>query len=333
VREDPIREGLLYAGTEFGIYISKDGGNNWIEFQKNLPVTPITDIKIKRDDIVLSTMGRSFWIMDDIQFLRYDIDLYKPEIVKPSKAIRYRYSIPDIEINDYLKPGAFIDYYLDSGNYGDIQISFFDKNGIVVNSFSNENENSKQKKGYDMALNEFTSNNITKVTSKRGYNRFRWDLRHKGIIENDNKKNLLGPLVKPGKYKVQILVDNKYKIEDEILILKDPNSENTENDFAKTEGLQLKLLDKIREANSIASELQRSILSKKLRKNKSVMLKEKLNMLITKEGAYMQPMLIDQLKYLYNMITRADQILGNDAYYRFETLSLELEKIKKFLKI
>ena len=56
-------------------------------------------------------------------------------------------------------------------------------------------------------------------------------------------------------------------------------------------------------------------------------------MLITKEGAYMQPMLIDQLKYLYSMITRADQVLGNDAYYRFDTLSLELEKIKKSLKI
>ena len=100
MREDPIKEGLLYAGTEFGIYISKDAGNNWIKFQKNLPVTPITDIKIQRDDIVLSTMGRSFWIMDDIQFLRYDIDSYKPEIVKPANAIRYRYNIPDIEIND-----------------------------------------------------------------------------------------------------------------------------------------------------------------------------------------------------------------------------------------
>ena len=333
VREDPIREGLLYAGTEFGIYISKDAGNNWIEFQKNLPVTPITDIKIQRDDIVLSTMGRSFWIMDNIQFLRYDFDSFKPEIVKPANAIRYRYSIPDIEINDYLKPGAFIDYYLDNGNYNDVLISFFDKNGIVVNSFSNENENSKQKKAYDMALNEFTANNTTKVTNMRGYNRFRWNLRHKGITENDNEKNLLGPLVKPGIYKVQILVDNKYKMEDEILILKDPNSENTENDFTNTEGLQLKLLDKIKEANSIASELKSSISSKKLRKNKTFLLKEKLNMLITKEGAYMQPMLIDQLKYLYNMITRADQVLGNDAYYRFDALSLELEKIKKSLKI
>ena len=333
VREDPIKEGLLYAGTEFGIYISKDAGNNWIEFQKNLPVTPITDIKIQRDDIVLSTMGRSFWIMDDIQFLRYDIDSYKPEIVKPANAIRYRYSIPDIEINDYLKPGAFIDYYLDNSNYSNILISFFDQNGMVVNTFSNKSDSLKQKKGYDMALNEFTSNNTAKVTIKRGYNRFRWDLRHKGIIENEKENNILGPLVKPGKYKVQILLDNENKIEEEIVILKDPNSENTENDFAKTERLQLKLLNKIREANSIANELESSISSKKLRKNKSSILKEKLNMLITKEGPYMQPMLIDQFKYLYNMVTRADQILGNDAYYRFNTLSLELEKIKKSLKI
>ena len=89
VREDPIRKGLLYAGTEFGIYISKDAGDSWVKFQKNLPISPITDIKIHRDDIVLSTMGRSFWIMDDINFLRYDIDSNKPEIIKPSETVRY----------------------------------------------------------------------------------------------------------------------------------------------------------------------------------------------------------------------------------------------------
>ena len=329
VREDPIKEGLLYAGTEFGIYISKDAGNSWLEFQKNLPITPITDIKIHRDDIVLSTMGRSFWIMDDINFLRSDNGSNKPKIIKPSEAIRFRYNIPNIEINDYLKPGVFIDYFLDNDNYENILISFFDKNGMIVNTFTNQNKDSIQKQDYNMELSEFKSNNAAKVTSKKGYNRFRWNLRHEGIKEKDKEKNINGHLVKPGKYKVQILVDNKYKIEDEILILKDPNTVITESDFEKAEELQLKIINKIREAKSIADEIQTSISNKKFRTSKYALLKQKLDMLVTKEGTYMQPMLIDQMKYLYSMISKADQILGNDAYKRFNDLSLELENIKK----
>ena len=94
VREDPIKKNLLFAGTEFGIYVSKDEGKNWSRFQKNMPITPITDLKIHRDDLVLSTMGRSFWILDDINFLRMDSNSSKPFLVKPSKAVRYRYNIP-----------------------------------------------------------------------------------------------------------------------------------------------------------------------------------------------------------------------------------------------
>ena len=76
-------------------------------------------------------------------------------------------------------------------------------------------------------------------------------------------------------------------------------------------------------------EIQTSISSKKFRKSKYAPLKQKLDMLVTKQGTYMQPMLIDQMKYLYGMISKADQILGNDAYKRFDDLSLELENIKK----
>ena len=88
VREDPLKKGLLFAGTEFGIYVSLNDGNTWSTFQKNLPITPITDLKIHRDDLVISTMGRSFWILDDINFLRAEINESKKFLIKPSKAIR-----------------------------------------------------------------------------------------------------------------------------------------------------------------------------------------------------------------------------------------------------
>ena len=333
VREDPIRKGLLYAGTEFGFYISKDEGESWVKFQKNLPITPITDIKIHRDDIVLSTMGRSFWIMDDINFLRFDIDPYQPKIIKPSETIRYRYTIPNIEFNDYLKPGVFVDYYLDNVTYSNISISFFDQNEMPINTFTSKSDESVKKNDFNMELSEFKSNNVVKVTSKKGFNRFRWNLRHKGVIDDNEKKNISGPLVKPGKYKVQILIDGDYILEDEIIILKDPNTVITESDFEKAEELQLKLINKIREAKSIADEIQTSISNKKFKKRKFASLKQKLDMLVSKKGTYMQPMLIDQMKYLYSMISKADQILGNDAYKRFNDLSLELENIKKTLKL
>ena len=184
-----------------------------------------------------------------------------------------------------------------------------------------------------MGLNEFTSNQTSKVTSKKGYNRFRWDLRHEGILDQDEGKNIRGPLVSPGKYNVQVLVDENYIIEDEVVILKDPNTEITENNLKKLEELQLQLINKIREAKQIKEVIQTSISTKKTKKNKSDLLKEKLDLLVTKKGIYMQPMLIDQLKYLYSMITKADQKLGNDAYNRFNDLSVELENIKKTLKL
>ena len=82
VREDPLKKGLLFAGTEFGIFVSQNSGDNWFKFQKNLPITPVTDLKIHRDDLVLSTMGRSFWVMDDINFLRSDLNGSKTQSCK-----------------------------------------------------------------------------------------------------------------------------------------------------------------------------------------------------------------------------------------------------------
>jgi hypothetical protein len=94
VREDPQREGLLYVGTEFGLFISFDDGAHWQPFQQNLPVTPITDIKVYRGDLVVSTMGRSFWILDALSSVDEISDAWinkEPRLFKPETTIRYRY--------------------------------------------------------------------------------------------------------------------------------------------------------------------------------------------------------------------------------------------------
>lgn len=326
VREDPIKKNLLFAGTEFGIFVSKDEGKNWSRFQKNMPITPITDLKIHRDDLVLSTMGRSFWILDDISFLRMDSNSSKPFLVKPSKAVRYRYNIPREKVNDYLEPGVFIDYNLDKNNYRNISISFFSDNGQLINSFKNGTPDKKEISEYNMQLNKFISIKTPKVTNKKGYNRFRWNLRHQGIKNGD--ETIKGPHIKPGKYKVEISVDEHDTISKEFIVIKDPNTDISQKTFIDLEEFQLKLLDKIKQSYQLANKIKSDKSNKKITKNKLKILNLKLEMLETKEGNYMQPMLIDQLKYLYNMVTKADQILGKDAYDRYNELSTRLKKIK-----
>ena len=327
VREDPLKKGLLFAGTEFGIFVSQNDGRNWVKFQKNLPITPVTDLKIHRDDLVLSTMGRSFWIMDDINFLRSDLDGSKPKVINPSEAIRYQYNIPEIAINDYLQAGVFIDYYLNSDKYQNVLISILNEKGETIDSFNSISSEAKESNDYDMQLSDFSSDATYKVTTKKGFNRFRWNLRHKGIHDEDEEKNIVGPFVKPGNYIAEIILDNANKISTEFSVEKDPNTEISHDVFVEVEQFQLKLINKIREATRISNEIKSLKLSKNLKKNKLQDLEAILEKLETKEGDYMQPMLIDQFKYLYNMVTEADQVLGKDAYNRFKELSLKFEKI------
>lgn len=327
VREDPLKKDLLFAGAEFGIYVSQDQGENWSKFQKNLPITPITDMKIHRNDLVISTMGRSFWILDDINFLRTELNFSKPSLVEPSKAIRYQYKVPRLKVNDYLESGVFIDYNLDKNDYKNISISFFNEKGELINSFKNTKAEKKEESEYNMQLNKFFTTKTSKVTIKKGYNRFRWNLRHQGIKNGD--KNINGPYIKPGNYKVQVSVDNQNIMSKELIVIKDPNTNTSQNTFIELEEFQLKLLDKINQAIQLANELKSVKSKKKIKKNNLKTLNKTLNLLETKEGIYMQPMLIDQLRYLYNMVTKADQVLGKDAHDRYKELNLQLERIKE----
>ncbi|MFC2170325.1 WD40/YVTN/BNR-like repeat-containing protein, partial [Acidobacteriota bacterium] len=119
VREDPDREGLLYAGTEFGMFVSFDDGANWQSLQLNLPVTPVTDIKVYRKDLVLSTMGRSFWILDNLtplHILRKETAETKNRLYPPKDTyrmhIRSRSRSDSNTVPEYLSPGAMVDYFI-----------------------------------------------------------------------------------------------------------------------------------------------------------------------------------------------------------------------------
>ncbi|HET8786661.1 MAG TPA: hypothetical protein VFM38_13565, partial [Candidatus Limnocylindrales bacterium] len=153
VREDPDREGLLYAGTEFGMFISFDDGATWRAFQQNLPATPITDIKVHHKDLVLSTQGRAFWILDDLTPLHQaatTVDaptsrpayLFAPRIAYRS---RYRGSFGGVESNrgdpsdpQYPPSGAMVDYWLGAVPSGPVTLEVLDAAGTVLRRFSSE---------------------------------------------------------------------------------------------------------------------------------------------------------------------------------------------------
>ena len=324
LREDPVREGLLFAGTEFGMFISFDDGDNWKPFQQNLPVTPITDMKIHRDDIVLSTMGRSFWIMDNIHYLR-NFEFSTDQVLYPvANTIRYRNRPLKSNHVSYPQPSVHIDYNIDNDKVKDVIINFTNSDGEIINSFRSMDEN-KNIEEYEMSTNEFTFISSNNIPKEKGVNRFSWDMRHRGSwSKNPNFSFRNGPLVKPGVYNVTLTIDGKSHSE-AFEILSDPRlSEITSSIYNDQEKILLEIRDFLSDVRIFENEI--SMMLEKKPKNKNLLsISRRLS---TSEGTYMQPKLIDQIRYLQSMLSRADQKPGLDALNRLNELKSEFKLLK-----
>ena len=324
LREDPVREGLLFAGTEFGMFISFDDGDNWKPFQQNLPVTPITDMKIHRDDIVLSTMGRSFWIMDNIHYLR-NFEFSTDQVLYPvANTIRYRNRPLKSNHVSYPQPSVHIDYNIDNDKVKDVIINFTNSDGEIINSFRSMDEN-KNIEEYEMSTNEFTFISSNNIPKEKGVNRFSWDMRHRGSwSKNPNFSFRNGPLVKPGVYNVTLTIDGKSHSET-FEILSDPRlSEITSSIYNDQETILLEIRDFLSDVRIFENEI--SMMLEKKPKNKNLLsISRRLS---TSEGTYMQPKLIDQIRYLQSMLSRADQKPGLDALNRLNELKSEFKLLK-----
>ena len=136
VREDPERAGLLYAGTEFGIFVSFDNGGRWQQLQQNLPETPVTDIRVHRGDLVIATMGRSFWIMDDIAPLRQMVAAAnRLTLLRPSQRVRYRRAGGGRGSAPQYPPVALaLDYLVSDGFSGALTLAISDSRGRLVHA-------------------------------------------------------------------------------------------------------------------------------------------------------------------------------------------------------
>ena len=230
VREDKKKKGLLYAGTETGLYISFNDGNNWQKFQLNLPVVPINDIIIQDNDLVIATAGRSFWILDDLGAIQNSFDTTEVlKIVKPKPSYRIfggsqDRPVPGLGSNP--KSGVTIDYYLPKKlDTTELKLEVL-KNGKVIRSYSNQ-----KVKGFTSWPGGPPKPQL--LPSKKGYNRFTWDFRKEAIPAV--KKvfvfgNYAGAAVPPGDYILRLSSDGQ-SVETTATIKANPKINATQADY------------------------------------------------------------------------------------------------------
>ncbi len=320
VREDPVREGLLYAGTQYGAFISFDDGAHWQSFQHNLPGTPVTDIKVVGSDLAISTMGRSFWVMDDVTPLRklsQQVAASPRHLFQPRDAYRVRYRggfgfgpQPPAD-PEYLRPGAILDYFFAQDQTGEVKLEVLDAQGNVIRAFS-----AAGARGLDQ---------------RAGMHRFIWDLAHAGAWDpNPQRGGGGGPLAVPGNYQVRLSAGDWTETK-ALRVLMDPRIAKDGVTLADLED-QLALSLKVRDALGDARRaLQRVRDAKKGQPETSAgwrrldAIESQLATASANGIRYPQPMLVDQIGYLYRMITQSDQKVGRDGFERYEEMRKQLD--------
>ncbi len=334
VREDPDREGLLYAGTEFGMFISFDDGAHWQSFQLNLPVTPVTDIKVHQKDLVLSTMGRSFWILDNVTPLHQlgkDVAKLQYQLYPPRDAYRKHFRSRSfrglVRVPEYLQPGVMIDYYFSEKPDDVVMLEIRDGNGNLVRSFASKRKDIKLKRVGGPIL-----------PSSPGMHRFFWDMRHaEAWTQRAGRGGRGGPLVAPGIYQAKLIIGD-WSHTERFRVLIDPRVLEdgvAQTDLVAQESLSLQVRDMLGMANRAVERIRKARESAEVSRKYKERLSAIYSKLVTATGPYPQPKLVDQISYLFSMLNRADQKPGRDAYVRLDELNQELSgyllEIKKIL--
>ena len=345
IREDPDRTGLLYAGTEFGMFFSFDDGARWQSFKLNMPTTPITDMKVHQKDLVLSTMGRGFWILDNLGPLHElsdrvaaaDAHLFEP---RPS----YRafsggfggFGGSDPAAPKFPAPGAGVDYYVADGG-GLVTLEILDASGTVVRSFSSEDTGEQLVPPAEPSMRAPTMERIgtPRLDNSAGMHRFAWDFRYPGPWDsNQGRAGRSGPVAVPGSYQARLSVGN-YTATESFEVLMDPRVAADGVTVAHLRS-QFELAMEVRDALSQARMAAAKIAEAKPGLSDREEMQEALEALQGIEGAlindqtegvrYPERMLLSQMNYLYSMLNRADQVPGRDAQVRYEELEAELQE-------
>ncbi|MDT0538213.1 VPS10 domain-containing protein [Croceitalea sp. P059] len=257
IRTDKVREGLLYAGTEWGMYMSFDDGANWQSLQLNLPITAIRDLEVRDNDLIAATHGRSFWIIDDLTPLHQlsaDLENKDAHLYKPDNAYRMQQSgwgRANMKLEGANHPnGAIFNYYVANHNASDIiQLDILESDGKLIQSFSTNAKKSKNDPSAPKKLNV-----------KTGGNRFVWNMRYPGFTTFDGmvlySSPNRGPKAVPGTYKVRLTYNGSSQ-EEEFTIIKDPRLPNSDVDFKNQFDFLISVRNEVSKANQAITDIQK----------------------------------------------------------------------------
>ncbi len=264
VREDPVQPGLLYAGGEFGVYVSFDGGEQWGSLQLNLPVVPIRDMEVKNDDLVLGTHGRSFWILDDVtplrqlndQVARADAHLFEPRETNRT-AVGSRRIRTSVGIGQNPPGGAIASYYFQEKPGGEVKLAFLEADGTLIREFSSVPEPSAR--GENAGQPDGGQQRARVVSADAGMSRFVWDLRYPEADRFDGmilwSGDLSGPRAVPGTYQVRLTVGDR-TLTQSFQLVKDPRVGATEEDLQEQFDLLIAIRDRVSEANNAVAQIR-----------------------------------------------------------------------------
>jgi photosystem II stability/assembly factor-like uncharacterized protein len=314
VREDPERKGLLFAGTELGLFVSFDDGDRWQPLQNNLPVSSIRDLVIHGDDLVVATHGRSFWILDDIAPLRewaQTIAAQDVHLFRSARAIRIRRSenrdtpLPlETPAGQNPPAGAIFDYFLKSPAATEVTLEIHDHQGNLVRRYSSEDKAPEASEAPE--IQKYWLPRFAPLPKSSGIHRFVWDLRYAppaamrheydmtAIIGSGTVTVPQGPLVLPGEYELALKVaGHTYK--STVTVDMDPRVKIPREDLAK----QFELEQKIDAALTNATDTAQAIAK----------LREQLKTLRTSLSA--KPDAKALLQTVNDLDQRAEKIQGN----------------------
>jgi hypothetical protein len=325
VREDPDREGLLYAGTEFGMFISFDNGDHWQSFQLNLPNVPVSDIKVHHKDLVVSTQGRAFWIIDDITSLHQltpQTQATEARLFKPRDGYRTRVAP--------LNLGPIIEYYLPTAPTEAVVIEILDSKGQVVNSYNSDTPPPRSGRGGDQSQPEDPdaapagrrSSTPPRVTKNAGLNRFVWDVRHQA-----------GPTMPPGEYQVRLKTGG-VTLTESFTVLIDPRVAEdgvTLTDLQEQFEHNMRMRDLVSTVNQLVTRVrdaQNKLKGSASDADKLNSLNAIANKLLTEPVRYGKPGLQAHITYLAGMTANVDQKIGRDAVERYAVLKKELDDVR-----
>ncbi|MCP4457954.1 MAG: glycosyl hydrolase [Cytophagales bacterium] len=251
VRADPKRQGLLYAGTESGMYVSFNDGAKWQPLQMNLPMVPITDLAIKNDNLIAATQGRSFWLIDDLTVLHQmnaDVQKKSAHLFKPMDSYRLGGSggrTSRTAGTDHAG-GVLAHYFLkDTSAIDTLRLEFFDANQQLIKAFSTHPDEEE---------------NESKLEVKPGLNTMNWNMRYNGA--KTFKGMILwwattqGPVATPGTYNVKFTGKN-FEEAQTFNLIKDPRSETSEADLKMQFDFLLSVRDKLTETNQAVIDIRK----------------------------------------------------------------------------